>query len=83
MGLVVAEETPSLKGEFIGETHRVLEHTQNYPPMKQHHKGQICLWVTEEMTESQQRAEQAVLFPLAQIPHIQHHNTMIWVAPLW
>ena len=25
-------ETPSLTGEDIGETHRVLEHTQTHPP---------------------------------------------------
>ena len=28
MGIEVAGETPSLRGEFIKEIHRVLEHTQ-------------------------------------------------------
>ena len=28
VGVAVVGETPSLTGEFIGETHRVLEHTQ-------------------------------------------------------
>ena len=27
-----AGETPSLTGESVGETHRVLEHTQTHPP---------------------------------------------------
>ena len=37
-----AGETPSLTGEFIGENHRVLEHTQTHPPGNQHQKGPIC-----------------------------------------
>ena len=59
MGIEVAGETPSLTGEFIGETHSVLEHTQTQPPVNQDQKGLICLWVEEEVTESTQRAEQA------------------------
>ena len=47
-----AGETPSLTGEFIGETHRVLEHPQNHPPRNQHQKGPISLWVVGEVTES-------------------------------
>ena len=39
-----AGETPSLPGEFVRETHRVLEHTQARPPWNQHQKGPICLW---------------------------------------
>ena len=31
-------ETPSLIGEFVGETHRVLECTQTHPPGNQHLK---------------------------------------------
>ena len=57
-------ETRSLTGEFIGAAHRVLEHTQTHPPGNQHQKGAICLWVVEEVTESQLRTEQAALFPL-------------------
>ena len=53
-----ARGTPSLTGEFFGETHRVLECTQNHPPRNQHQKGPLCLWIAEEVTESQQRAEQ-------------------------
>ena len=49
---VTAGETPSLTGEFVGETHRVLEHIQNHPPGNQHQKGPICLWVVEEVTEA-------------------------------
>ena len=36
-----AGETPSLTGEFVGETHRVLERTQTHPPRKQHQRGPI------------------------------------------
>ena len=36
-----AEETPSLTGEFIGETHRGLERAQTHPLGKQHQKGPI------------------------------------------
>ena len=64
MRVAVVGETPSLTGEFIGETHRVLECTQTDAPVNQHQKGLICLWVAEEVTESQQRAEQVALFPL-------------------
>ena len=70
----VAGETPSLTGEFFGETHRVLKCTQNHPPENQHQKGPICLWVAGEVTESWQRAEQEALFPLRPLPHIQCHN---------
>ena len=73
-------EAPSLTGEFVGDTHRVLEHTQTHSPRNQHQKGPICLWVAEEVTESWQRAEQVALFPLWPLPHIQHHNTAKWVA---
>ena len=33
-----AGKTPSLTGEFVGETHRFLEHTQTYPLRKQHQR---------------------------------------------
>ena len=42
MGVEAAGETPSLAGELIGETHRVLEHLQNHPPRNQHQKGLIA-----------------------------------------
>ena len=61
-------ETPSLTGEFIGETHSVLECTQTHPPRNQYQKGPVCLWVVEEVTESQPRAGQAALFPLGPLP---------------
>ena len=38
----VVGETPSLTGEFVGKTHRVLEHTQNHPPRNQHLQGPVC-----------------------------------------
>ena len=57
----VAGATPSLTGEFIGETHRVLELTQTHPSRNQHQKSLICLWASEEMTEIQPRAKQVAL----------------------
>ena len=83
MGIVAEEETPSLIGEFIGETHRVLEHTQTNPPGNQHQKGLICSQEAGEVIESQLRAKQEELFPFGPLPHIQHHNAVIWVAPPW
>ena len=76
-------ETPSITGEFVGETHRVLECTQNYPPGNQNQKGPIGLWVAWEVTESQPRARQVALFPLGPLPHILRHNTVKWVALAW
>ena len=38
---VAVGETPSLTGEVVGETHRVLEHTQTHPLRKQLQKGPI------------------------------------------
>ena len=76
MGVEEAGETLSLTGEFVGETHRVLELTQTYPPRNQHQKGPICLWVAGEVTESWLRAEQVAFFSLGMLPHIQHHNTV-------
>ena len=67
-------KTPSLTGEFTGETHRILESTQTHSPGNQHQKGPIGLWVAGEVTENQQRTEQVALFPLRTLPHIQHHN---------
>ena len=55
----MAGEIPSLTGEFVRETHRVLEHTQTHPHWNQHQKGPICLWVVGEVTESQWRVQQA------------------------
>ena len=56
-------ETPSLTGESVGGTYRVLECTQTHTPRNQHQKGPICLWVAGEVTESGVRAQQATLFP--------------------
>ena len=81
VGVEAAGETPSLTGEFVGETHRVLECTQTHPPGNQHQKGPLCLWVAGEGTESEQRAEQVALFPLGLLPHRQCHNTATWVVP--
>ena len=52
MEVVAVGETASLTGEFIGETHRVLECTQTHPTRNQHQKGPIYLWVAEEVTKS-------------------------------
>ena len=81
MGVAVVGETPSLTGEFVGETHRVLECTQTHPPRNQHQKGLIYLW--EDVAESQPRAKQVALFPLRPLSHIQCHNSVKWVARPW
>ena len=73
----MAGETPSFTGQFVGETHRVLGHTQTHPPRNQHQKGPICLWAAEDITEIPPRVEEAALFPLGPLPHIQHHNPVI------
>ena len=65
MGIAVAGESPvSQESESIGETHRVLELTQNHPPRNQHQKGPICLWIAGEVTKSQTRGKQVALFSL-------------------
>ena len=69
MGIVVVGGTPSLTGEFIGETHRLLEHTQTHPSGNQYQKGPICLWVVGEVTEIWLRVEQVPLFPLRPLLH--------------
>ena len=63
-----AGETPSLTGEFIGETHRGLEHAQAHPLRNQQKRGPILLWVAEEVTEIQQRVDQVPLLPLGPSP---------------
>ena len=78
-----AGETPSLTGEFVGETHRVLEGTRTHRPKNQHQKSPICLWVVGEVTESKTRAQQAARFPLGPLPHIQSRNAAKWIVPPW
>ena len=69
MGVEVASgETPSLTGEFVGETHRVLECTQAHPPGNQHQKGPLCLWVAEGVTAIQWRVDWAPLLHLGLSP---------------
>ena len=77
----MAGETSILTGEFVGETHRVLECTQAHLPRNQHQKGPICLWVAEEVNESRPRAEQTALFPLDPLRHTQRHSTVTGVIP--
>ena len=52
VGVLAAGTTPTLTGDFPGETYRVLEHTQTHPPVNQHQNGLICLWVVGEVTKS-------------------------------
>ena len=66
-----AVKTPSFTGEFVEEIHGVLECTQTHPPTNQHQKAPICLWIVEEVTESQLRAEPVTLFSLGPLPHIR------------
>ena len=83
VGVEALGETPSITGEFMGETHRVLECTQTHPPGNQHQKGPLGFWVVGEVTEIRQRVEQVPLFPLGPLPHIQHHNAAMWITPPW
>ena len=85
-----AGETPSLTGEFIGQTHRGLECTQIHPLGSQHQKGLIRLWVVEGVTEILQRVEQAPLVPLgpsstysikAQRPVLPHPGAHLRLHP--
>ena len=39
--------------------------------------------VVAEVTESRPRVEQAALFPLGPLLHIQSHKTALWVALPW
>ena len=71
-------ETASLIGEFVGETHSILE--TNPPTQNQHQKGLICLWVAGEVIKSGMRAEQVALFPPQPLLYIQHYNAAKWVA---
>ena len=75
-------ETPRLTGELIGEINRVPECTQAHP-LGSSTRRAICLWVVVQVTENWLRAEQAALFPLGPLPHIQHHNIVTWVALPW
>ena len=74
-----AEETPSLTGEFVGETHRGLECTQAYPPGTQHQKGPLCLWVAEGVTEIWQSGASHCY--LSAPPPLQRHSTATSVTP--
>ena len=58
VGVVVVGETPSLTGEFIGETHRVLECTQTYTLGSSTRKTQFDCGQQREVTEIWQREEQ-------------------------
>ena len=42
VGVEAVGETPSRTGEFIGETHGVLECTQNHLPGNQHQRAQFA-----------------------------------------
>ena len=81
VGVEAAGETPSLTGEFVGESYMVLVCTQNHLAGNQHQTSPICLWVEEEVTESWPRAEKVGLFPLRPL----FHNAVTWVgcAPPW
>ena len=53
----------------------------NPPTQESTPEAPNCLWVGEEVTKNWQRAEQAALFPLGPLPHIQHHNAMRVALP--
>ena len=65
---VAAEESPSLTGEVIGETHRGLEHAQAHPPTRESALDQPSLIVAKGVTEIRQRVEEVPLPPLGPSP---------------
>ena len=71
MGVAAVRETPSLTGEFIGETHRVLQCRKIYPSAPE---GPNLLVVEGEVTESRVRAKQVAMFPFLTPRQIQHSN---------
>ena len=66
-----AGKTPSLTGEVIGETKRVLEHTQANRPGNQHQQGPLCLWVAEEVTKQAESWASAIAPSRTPPPHIE------------
>ena len=78
-----AGETPSLTEELAGQTHRGPRTYTKPPTWESEPEGPNLLVGSGEVTESQQRVEQTALFPLGPLPHIQHHNTAMWVALPW
>ena len=81
MGVEAVGETPSLTGEFVAETQKVLNIHKTHPPRNQHQKGPICLWVAGEVTKSWQRADGAKLFLLRPLPHVERYKAATPVAP--
>ena len=64
VGVQAAGETPSITGEFGGETHKGLECARAHPPTWESPPEGPSLWVAKGVTEIRQRGEQAPLIPL-------------------
>ena len=73
-------ETPSLTGKFVGEAHRILEHTQTDPSGNQHLKGHNPLVGSEGSDVKQDEGRASLIVPSQTLPDRQHHNTAMWVA---
>ena len=90
-GLRQQQEKLPASQEFVGETHRVLEHTQTHPHGNQYQKGPIWLWVAGEVTENWQRADQVELslsdpcptYSVTKQPHgLPHPGEHLRLCPL-
>ena len=83
VGVPVVGEAPGLTEESAGESHRVLERTQTHPPGNQHLKGHNSLVGSKRSdwrVGESQAGEQAALFLLWLLPHIECHNAVKWVG---
>ena len=63
VGIVAAEETPSLTGEFVGETHRLRKCTQTHPLANPHLKGHKPLVGSEGSDRKWDKSEASSIVP--------------------
>ena len=82
VGAAGVGETPSLTGEFVGETHRVQERTQNHPTKNPHQKGPNCLQVAGEILKTSESQASSIVPSMTPPPHTAP-NAETWVALPW
>ena len=78
-----AGETPSLKGEVVGETYRGLECAQAHPLGNQHQEGpNLIVGSGRERLKSGGEWSEAIA-PSRPLPHVQHHSAATSVTLPW